>query len=347
MRKLRSIEMLRAIAALLVILFHIDTVFGVQLKYSLIRDIINGGHRGVDLFFVLSGFIIAHVHANDLNRPARLSNYLFNRISRIYPSVWIMSALAILVYGFGPNSTEKMGKLAPLSIISSFLLLPQQGVPLVNVTWTLTYEIFFYALFAVLIVNFRFGAFLLIVWQSSIILVALLDLKLGFSGYFMRILCLDFVIGLICAWLVQRNWVEFLPSGIWLVLLAAGVFCFIIGMHFDATINWATLSCALGSGLIIISLVRLEQMRAFHIPDLLVVIGGASYAIYLVHFSAIHLISVLLRRLGVPSSDVFYFIYVTVGVVSGLAFDQLVDKPIQLRLRLLRNSVLRTNRSLV
>ena len=113
----------------------------------------SGGNRGIHLFFVLSGFIIATVHAGDIGRPDRVSNYLFNRVTRIYPAVWIMTVLALVLYDASFGGSEKVSKLQPWSVAASFLLLPQSGDALVNVTWTLKYEIAFYALFAVTIAS--------------------------------------------------------------------------------------------------------------------------------------------------------------------------------------------------
>ena len=81
--KIRSIEAMRAAALLLVILFHVQTVFGAQDGFLPFNDLFSAGHRGVDLFFVISGFITAYVHSEDLGRPHRLNNYIFNRAARI------------------------------------------------------------------------------------------------------------------------------------------------------------------------------------------------------------------------------------------------------------------------
>ncbi len=57
------------------------------------------GHAGVDFFFVLSGFIILHVHAGDIGRPVRLGHYLQRRFTRVYPFYWVVFLLALLAMG--------------------------------------------------------------------------------------------------------------------------------------------------------------------------------------------------------------------------------------------------------
>ena len=337
MKKIRSLEVLRAVSALLVILFHIQTVFGLQGGRAPLASVFYGAHRGVDLFFVLSGFIIAYVHGDDLGRPDRLKTYLFNRVARLYPAVWIMTALAFLVYMAGFGGPDKASKLVASSVVASALLLPQQGVPLVNVTWTLTYEVFFYALFAVLIVNVRIGLFLLLAWQAAVLAFAVMEVDIGLAGYYLRTICLDFGVGLACAWWVRRMTPGASRPAIWFPLLVAGMASFIYGMDIDGRSDAAGVLCALGAGLVIVSLVRLEETGHLRVPSFLVAIGGASYAIYLVHYAVIQLLSAVLRRMGVPITDLLCVAYVVVGISAGLAFDRWIDKPLQSRLRRLKS----------
>jgi peptidoglycan/LPS O-acetylase OafA/YrhL len=63
--------MLRAIAALLVVAFHTPIILGLPVAALPLSSLVRSSYRGVDLFFVLSGFIIAHVHAVDIGRPGR------------------------------------------------------------------------------------------------------------------------------------------------------------------------------------------------------------------------------------------------------------------------------------
>ena len=107
MQKLRSIEMLRAIAALLVVLFHAQGIFEQRTGVTPFAGLFVSGSRGVDLFFVISGFIIAHVHARDVGRPWRLANYVFNRAARIYPAVWITTLFAASLYAMGFGGADK------------------------------------------------------------------------------------------------------------------------------------------------------------------------------------------------------------------------------------------------
>lgn len=297
----------------------------------------NAGFRGVDLFFVLSGFIIAHIHAPDIGRPWRLGNYLFNRATRIYPAVWIMTLFAGTLYAAGFGGEDKAGKLAAWSVAASALLLPQAGDALVNVTWTLKYELFFYLVFAVLILDLRAGLALLATWQSAVFAagMGLSPHALGLGGFYLRSLCLEFGIGMICAWLIGRPaFLIAMQRGFaqWL-LLAAGVTGFIIGMAVDLYAS-AGILCALGAGAIVVGLILLERSGRLMVPDLLVALGGASYAIYLLHFSAITLLAVAVTHVHtIPLNQIVFLAAALFGVAAGVAFDQMVDQPLQRLLR--------------
>ena len=340
MSKLRSLEMLRAVAALLVVLYHAQTIFTSPSGRAPFGGIFIGFNHGVDLFFVLSGFIIAYVHGDDLGRPGRLKNYLFNRISRIYPAVWIMTALALAMYCAGFGGADKAAKLDPASILASFLLLAQQGAPLVNVTWSLTYEIFFYGVFAIAIINRPVGLMLLVAWQVGTAVLALSNLDPGFYGYYFRTICLEFSIGLGCAWWLRRAGTP-IHVAAWWVALAIGIGGLAAGMALSQAIGWPGLLSPLGSGLIILALVRLEQAGRINVPGFLQQLGGASYAIYIVHFSVITVLAAILAHLRVPVMDWLCLACAATGVVGGLMFDRLLDRPIQRWLRRRKPAILR------
>jgi len=330
--KLRSLEMLRALAALLVVMSHTDTIFRTA-HAAPFGGIFKSGNLGVDLFFVLSGFIIAYVHRGDLGRPRRLGRYVFNRVTRIYPAVWIMTLLAIAVYMVGFGGAGKAGKLDPIAIGASFLLLPQQGAPLVNVTWTLTYEIFFYAVFAVAILNLRLGLILFLAWQAVTAIVCLSGVDLGLAGYYFHGICLEFSLGMACAWWLMRAPDARYLSAYWAVL-AAGIATFAAGLAWSSAFASAEALCAFGATGMIAALVRLEQADRIRVPAFLVRLGNASYAIYIVHYSVMALLaSVLIGKLHLPPTDGLCLACAATGLCFGLAFDRLLDRPIQRELR--------------
>jgi peptidoglycan/LPS O-acetylase OafA/YrhL len=85
-----SLQLCRALAALMVVCFHAsgnlrrDRYLGDAA--DVLERVFSFGDAGVSFFFVLSGFIVTWVHLRDFNQPGRLGNYLFTRAARIYPS---------------------------------------------------------------------------------------------------------------------------------------------------------------------------------------------------------------------------------------------------------------------
>ena len=138
--RLTGIEAGRGVAALLVLGVHArDHLFKNFGQSVPLGDLFVFGHAGVDFFFVLSGFIILYVHAKDIGRPHRLSHYLQRRFTRIYPFYWAALLLTLAVM-----SVSK-AQIFPsfFHVVSSVLLIPLSGDPVIPVAWTLQNEVTF------------------------------------------------------------------------------------------------------------------------------------------------------------------------------------------------------------
>ena len=85
--KLIGIQLGRAVAAILVVLYHGGRVLPQYVGPIDAAKYFTFGNAGVDFFFALSGFIIFYVHQQDINSPARLGHYLFRRTTRVYPFI--------------------------------------------------------------------------------------------------------------------------------------------------------------------------------------------------------------------------------------------------------------------
>src|SRR5579871_1076881 len=109
---IRLLQYGRGVAALLVCIFHFErgreqlhpqltaAVGSIDFNY-----IFRAGHSGVEFFFILSGFIIFHVHQLDLGRPARLSTFYLNRAIRILPMYWLITVpIGLAYFAFSASS---------------------------------------------------------------------------------------------------------------------------------------------------------------------------------------------------------------------------------------------------
>ncbi len=140
-----GIQILRGFAASAVALHHsLEMSNGVPGRFS--ADwLTTAGAAGVDVFFVISGFIMLHVSFPTDGRSLPPGAFLIRRALRIYPFYWLCSLamLALAAVGFLRHQDH-----GTTTILHSLLLLPHDHY-LLGVAWTLVYEIYFYILFAV------------------------------------------------------------------------------------------------------------------------------------------------------------------------------------------------------
>lgn len=323
MTQLKSVQALRAIAALAVMLAHLQ---GLEKQMTgggqLLAPLWIAGVSGVDLFFVISGFIMVWV-AGDWAPGAHSSlKFMFSRILRIYPLWWLfagVTAAYFLVYSGLPWDNDIVREAdGPMHLLKSFLLLPQQSPPVLTLGWTLIHEMYFYIIFALILllpVKIRKPAF--IVW--AVIIAASTTLQLtGFTPNSLLSLALfpltlEFLMGSAVAWLVLAG-----VSRLAWAALAAGlcalVFAIItVDFTVASTIQPTHRMLAYGPAyaLIVYGLVALERRGALDkvLPAKLVTIGDWSYSLYLSHILVITAIS----RLFFPTFD-------TAGPIDNLAF---------------------------
>ena len=148
--KLELLECLRGIAALLIVAFHATELFSLKFGQPFLRSLFEFGDSGVDFFFVLSGFFLTLSSFKYIGRPHTARAFLIKRCVRIYPFYWLVSLCIIPVYflmpSFGKGHETDIGV-----IIKSLLLIPQSHVPILSVAWFLSHLVFFYFIFATVI----------------------------------------------------------------------------------------------------------------------------------------------------------------------------------------------------
>lgn len=258
-----AIQVLRAVAALSVVLFHMS--------------ILRVGEAGVDIFFVISGFIMGSV---GVEQPPLI--FLKKRLIRLVPLYWSVTLLmcaASLVPGMFSRFSWSVREL-----LLSLFFLPYynaEGVawPLVVPGWSLNAEMLFYVIFA-----FGLAAKRAVLLSSAVLLVlvaagALFPASHAIWEMYTSPQLLEFVGGL---WLAR--WVA-LRGRYWgVVLMAMGVIGF-VGLHFTThgLIEWRLLSAGVPALLLVAGAVAIERGGAW--PRLLWPerLGDASYSLYLLH----------------------------------------------------------------
>ncbi len=201
MQKLNGIEAGRGIAALLVVLVHATSILALpqNLGIQAFDGLFKFGHAGVDFFFVLSGFIIYYIHYQEFNQPWRVASYWQKRFVRIVPTYWIVLAAYGCILFVSP--TKDLNEREIDTIIRSVFLMPGGNGQILGVAWTLTHEFLFYALFSVLLINFRVGKVLFSVWFFFLVLELFFDIanQQKIIEFLFRIFNFGFFFGMLAA----------------------------------------------------------------------------------------------------------------------------------------------------
>ena len=333
--RLDGVQAARGGAAVLVLLYHCGHMLSLPqyVGHVPLGDVFEFGHAGVDFFFVLSGFIITYVHRADLGRPERLPRYAWRRLTRIMPMYWIVSLLAL---GLALDTPEKIAHLAPGHVVASFLLVPHARDPLLGVGWTLEHEMLFYLAFGIAVVWRRLGPPLMALGAALVIAGPWLPRSLVLD-YLSVSYHMHFLLGIGVALLVQRGSVA-APRAI---ALAGAAGFLVSGFAEDAGLlvqaGFASQACfGLASAAMLTGLVEAERRGKLRVGPALVVLGAASYSIYLVHTIAIGVAARTLALLGVmallPGWSAM-LLGAGAGLGAGLLLYQYVERPLTAAMR--------------
>ena len=339
-RRLQSLQVLRGLAALYVLLFHLGLFSSQLTKTTFLHNVFQHGGLGVSCFFVLSGFIIYYIHGRDIGQPGKSRAYFMRRLIRVYPLLFL-ATLTKVAYVFTIGRGIPDDAKSPSVIISSFLMVPiPNRFPLISVAWTLSHEMLFYVFFLFLIILYRRCALPLIVfWLSCCVFMSFSrdisitpPLNFLFSPY-----NLQFILGVACAWCIQRTrhmqlLTLALPSS--LCLAAVGLYYFYPLEAIGGAISKAYWGVTFF--LMTLGAVSLESVAPIRFPNFLVFLGDASYSIYLFHTSFLHLMFLSYGYCYPASTSISQLTLAAFGIGSLLATLGayiLVERPMQTRLR--------------
>jgi exopolysaccharide production protein ExoZ len=321
-----SMHYLRAVAALGVVLFHClgDAGWGFNL-----------GAAGIHLFFTLSGFMMWSIAGERDIRPLA---FLLGRIRRVVPLYWIATAVAVgstyVVPGFFYQSTRDV----PI-ILKSLLFIPQFGVdggvfPVLFQGWTLQYEMFFYALFALC---------LLAPVRARVTLLCVAFLGLAALGMMFKPqsplwhtytdpICLEFLAGALvarCGWRIA--------SPLWATCGAIGAgIAFCLSDHYESSLGEiAPLILAVTAASLIVALLSLERAGRMPHNRILRLLGEASFAIYLFQDVGFALASPIMATAN-PLARAL--VYALSAVVTGVFIHLTLEKPLTARIKRFRRA---------
>lgn len=336
-RELFGIQYLRAIAAMLVVLSHITAqcAFPKYFNKEVLGSFFIAGTVGVELFFVISGFIITYVSlANFTLQPTLTANsFLQKRFYRIIPFMWICIISYALLKSMGRGSFPIMPYLRAMVLFPVGTVQP-------NVIWTLKHEFLFYSLFCLFGIYLRKWPYLIIWFLSPFVWFTLFDHDSSFSDelgeFFFNKVNILFGMGFFLGIAYQKGLItrsintQF--SFIWSLILSIPllVFSYIAGKNkVELTFYFAIVSGLISSALLLfgISLVPKKPMKYLDRAGLL--LGDASYSIYLTHSAVISAMLGIWSKFQ-PNANlvVVLFTIFAACLLIGIFVHKWVEKPI-------------------
>jgi exopolysaccharide production protein ExoZ len=351
--QLNLLQAFRGVAALLVVLFHVDQLSNETMNQPFLFDFFQFGSAGVDYFLVLSGFvaIYANWHELGVRSFAKFKTFLFKRFIRIYPVYWIVS-LGVLMFFLVIPGFAKPGDLDPVFLIKSFLLVPQSDSPLLNVGWTLILIVFFYLIFSLIYlmpIRLFLGVAGLFLLGSLTQYIGGLSVTADYPV--LRLITnsvnLEFALGCLAAWIViTRNIPQrktFLYTGAGLLLFFGIIHAYDFILTTPAAVEPVSIFgitvlinrvifFGIPCFLLVIGAAALDMHKATEIPEWMNYLGNASYSIYLVHSPIVSAMTKISVRLGLNNSVWQAFgvnlMILTVAVGISCLFYSWVEKPV-------------------
>lgn len=326
--KLESIQGLRFFAAFLVVTTHITNFIDERINGQ-VGDYWRTGLSGVDIFFVISGFIMAYTTKVDGKHD--WVDFLMRRITRIVPLYWIATLLKVmLVMIFPQEALHSANNTA--HIIASFAFIPwtnmdHEYLPVIPAGWTLNYEMFYYVLFTVaLFMKIKPLIFCGLVFFVLTIVGNIFSIS-GSLGYYSDSIVFEFIYGMLIAFLIRRN-----PHGYdaymggALILLGSAVIFLVSPTNWvegHRSLIWGGAGSALVSGALFI-----ERHGINFVPQWVVRLGDASYSLYLFHAMIIPGIILVCLKLGIKQYAVIFVLAMFASLSGSYLIYMFVEKPL-------------------
>ena len=336
------IQYLRGVAALMVVWHHAaGQVAGMSALVPW-----RFGTSGVDLFFVISGFIMVVTTSGNGTRPV---DFWRRRIVRVVPLYWLLTLLMVAIALVAPGLFKTL-KVTPATLVQSLLFIPHfsqsfPGIvwPLLVPGWTLNFEMFFYAVFGlVLFLPERHRLLPLVAFFLVLTAIGLLfgPFSSAAAQTYTHPMLLEFAAGAaIAAWWLGGRW-RLPPATSW-ILIAAGAVLLVLRDREP----FGTSMQIVGAILVVIG--ALDARFASWRSPVLQALGDSSYSLYLTHIFTLGALRVLWGRVFTAPATLattlaFMLLSLVVCAIAGWVVFRWVETPLLQRLNRRREPVVRT-----
>lgn len=330
-KQVLGVQYLRGFAALGVVLFHVLPTLGETSGPPTLLQVLGSG--GVDVFFVISGFIIWTSTQSSRLSPA---SWWASRLIRIVPLYWVVLLLALLVQAFNENfdvsrlpTADEM--LKAFAFVFTTNSRTGEFTPYFVPGWTLNYEFFFYAMVGLTLFLPKPAMRLPVIVVLFLVLVAMrkvIDQSDAVQFRYSSPLMLEFIAGIFIALVtpVVRRW-----RGAWLIGIASLVAA-VLALVFVSTRLYPTarfIYFGLPAALLVFGTVLLEDWIRKRPIGALRLLGDSSYSLYLIHTLVLRVppASLLEHHLeGMPLVVTVLMLVLAIG--SGVLMFKLVEQPL-------------------
>lgn len=328
-QKLISIQLLRAMAALSVVVGHaITEVHQSGSEYTLIK--FNFG-IGVDVFFIVSGFVMVLTGGGLAGKRGAPLEFMRRRVIRVVPLYWFYTiGMLIAIWLFSSQLNHSTTNIR--QVVCSFAFLPcyshEDGYsPVLRLGWTLNYEMFFYVIFAVALVFRPARMWFQRIWMLLLAVIVARVLVGGPFRFWGDAVVLEFLAGAMLALLFQKLGSMRSATVFVLAVLTAGV------LYFCVTAGNANRFIALGLPAIVFAagfIFALPESWERHSAGFAHFLGDSSYSLYLCHPFALALVKIVWSRLD--PTHAYPTVYLVAALVASVTAARLsflwLEKPL-------------------
>lgn len=318
-QKLDNVQYLRAFAAINVVLFHIIGHTHIDQKYTTVflKLLTGWGQNGVDLFFVISGFIMIYIQNLKARTPV---SFILERIRRIVPIYWLFNFVMVALVLISPSSFNTTKFNISWILTSLFFVSGYAGFanPFLLPGWTLEVEMLFYLLFFVSLF-LRKPRF-----QVTVMLILIVVVSVILQSYIM----LEFALGIVVGIFYNYKKLNYRIGTSCLIVGTLALFATI--NHSELAVNYRFIFWGIPSSLILIGLLYIKQFK----NQFLGLLGDASYSIYLIQVFSIPIFFKIMNKFynGQQGeslvNDMIVLLCLMLTVVPGIIFYKLIEKPV-------------------
>jgi exopolysaccharide production protein ExoZ len=336
-----SLQFSRGLAAILVVIAHaIDSSgnFGSSCIGSF-KYFQNFGAIGVDIFFVISGAIMVIITSKGDISPGK---FLLKRCIRVLPLYWAVSAFCLVLSYSGYWPSVKPAAILQTITVVPFFKAGYNAGHILFLGWTLSFEFYFYIVFALALLINRKNPFAVLVILLLLPIIAGYTVQ-GFTDerlhFFTNPIILEFLAGCCCGYLYISRF--HIPKLIAYLMVIAGVALMILsifnGFGYISEMNYTwdgslsmqrVIRWGVPSALFVTGLVLLEKNKAFSANRFFVICGDISYATYLSHIFSIMIVTAAWHHAGLKMPDFFILVAVPFSLLVAYAIHRLIEKPV-------------------